>query len=133
MKKSVKRYLCLIFAAVSRSRKAAAFFVFILILLVVWSLFRMLSRNTEARSRENAVYKSLTGGFKRGTKPFKESMSEWWGNIRSIKPKGSNKTYGLKFCLFKCPGCGVDVRIPANKGKIMVRCPKCGTEFERVS
>ena len=125
--------VCLLFAAISRNAKAASFFVFILVLLVVWSLFRMLSRNTETRSRENAIYKSLTGGFKRSTKPFKESMSEWWGNIKSIRPKVNNKTYGLKYCLFKCPGCGVDVRIPANKGKILVTCPKCGTSFERVS
>ncbi len=125
--------VCLLFAAISRNKHAAAFFVFILILLVVWSIFRMLSRNTDARSRENEIYKTLTGGFKRSSRPFKESMSEWWKNIKSIKPKESRKTYGLKYCLFKCPGCGVDVRIPANKGKIMVKCPKCKTEFERVS
>ena len=125
--------VCLVFAALSRNRTASTFFVFVLILLVVWSVFRMLSRNIDARARENRIYKELTGGFGKRSRPFFESMKTWWGNLRSIKLPGGNKTYGLKICLFKCPGCGVDIRIPANKGKIMITCPKCGKEFERVS
>lgn len=124
---------CLVFAALSRNRNASIFFVFILILMVVWSIFRMLSRNIEGRARENAVYKSVTGGFTNASKPFKQSMKTWWKNIREIKFDRDKKNYGVKVCLFKCPGCGVDVKIPANKGKIIVRCPKCGTEFERMS
>ncbi len=126
-------FVCLVFAALSRNRNASLFFVFVLILLVVWSIFRMLSRNIEKRSRENQIYKSLTGGFSRNSKPFMESMKTWWGNVKSIRPPESKKNYGLKVCLFKCPGCGVDVKIPANKGRIMITCPKCGKEFERVS
>lgn len=125
--------VCLIFAALSRNRNASLFFVFVLIVLVIWSIFRMLSRNIEGRAKENRIYKDLTGGFSRKSRPFKESMKAWWGNIRSIKLPESKKNYGLKVCLFKCPGCGVDVKIPANKGKIMITCPKCGKEFERVS
>ena len=125
--------VCLLFAALSRNRNAAAFFVFILVVLVVWSLIRMLSRNIAARERENMIFKNLTGRAADKTGPFFKSMKEWWGNIKSIKPFGNNKTYGLKACIYKCPGCGVDVKVPANKGKIMVTCPKCGKEFERVS
>jgi len=124
---------CLAFAALSRNRNASLFFVFVLILMVLWSIFRMLSRNGERRARENEIYKSLTGGFSKRSKPFKDSMKEWWGNIRSIRFPENKKNYGLKMCLFKCPGCGVDIRIPANKGRIMITCPKCGKEFERVS
>ncbi len=125
--------VCLAFAALSRNRNASLFFVFVLILMVLWSIFRMLSKNREKRSRENEIYKSITGGFSKKSKPFTESMKEWWGNIRSIRFPENKKNYGLKMCIFKCPGCGADIRIPANKGRIMITCPKCGKEFERVS
>ena len=125
--------VCLAFAALSRNRNASLFFVFVLILMVLWSIFRMLSRNREKRKRENDIYKSITGGFSKSSKPFMESMKEWWGNIRSIRFPENKKNYGLKMCIFKCPGCGADIRIPANKGRIVITCPKCGKEFERVS
>lgn len=28
--------------------------------------------------------------------------------------------------IFKCKGCGKNIRVPKGKGKIEVRCPKCG-------
>ncbi len=125
--------ICLLFAALSRNRNAATFFVFVLIVLVGWSLFRMLSKNISARERENMIFKNLTGGVSDRSRPFVKSMKEWWGNIKSIKPFQNKKTYGLKACLFKCPGCGVEVKVPANKGRIMVKCPRCKKEFERMS
>ena len=125
--------VCLVFAAISRNRSASYFFVTVLVLLVVWSIFRMLSKNTMAREKENNLYKKITGGFSSNTRPFRDSMKAWWENIRGIRPFNNKKTYGLKACLFKCPGCGVDVKVPANKGKIMITCPKCGKEFERIS
>ena len=33
--------------------------------------------------------------------------------------------------LFKCPQCGVTVRVPKGKGKIKITCPKCRTTFVR--
>ncbi len=125
--------VCLVFAALSRRREAAFFFVVLLVILVCWSIFRMLSKNLNARERENRIYKELTGGFSNRSKGFRESMSAWWQNIKSIRPGKNNKTYGLKICLFKCPGCGVNVKVPANKGRVSVTCPRCGKVFERMS
>ncbi len=125
--------ICLLFAFISRNRTAAFVFVIILVILVIWSLFRMFSRNIPQREKENRIYKDLTGGFSKKSLPFRESMAEWWKNIRSIKLTGGKKTYGLKANLFKCPGCGINVKVPANKGRVMVTCPKCGKIFERMS
>ena len=32
---------------------------------------------------------------------------------------------------FRCPGCKQRVRVPRGKGKISIRCPKCGCKFIR--
>ena len=63
----------------------------------------MLSKNREARERENMIFKKLTGGATEKSAPFFRSMKEWWGNIKGIKPFKSNKTYGLKACIYKFP------------------------------
>ena len=34
------------------------------------------------------------------------------------------------FCFFKCPGCGVMLRVPRGKGKIHIKC-KCGYTLYR--
>ena len=67
---------------------------------LVWSIFRMYSRNIEARRRENAAFLRF---FSRLT----------------------DKQYRY----FRCPGCRQMVRVPRGKGKINIRCPKCGRQF----
>ena len=67
---------------------------------LVWSIFRMYSRNIEARRRENAAFLRF---FSRLT----------------------DKQYRY----FRCPGCRQVVRVPRGKGKINIRCPKCGRQF----
>ena len=32
---------------------------------------------------------------------------------------------------FRCPGCKQRVRVPRGKGKLSIRCPKCGNKFLR--
>ena len=67
---------------------------------LVWSIFRMYSRNIEARRRENAAFLRF---FSRLT----------------------DKQYRY----FRCPGCRQVVRVPRGKGKINIRCPKCSRQF----
>lgn len=63
-------------------------------------LFRMFSRNIAARRRENQRF---VGFFTR----LKDRENRY----------------------FHCPQCRQMVRVPRGKGKINIRCPKCGNKF----
>ena len=67
---------------------------------LVWSVFRTYSRNIEARRKENAAF------------------------LRRLNQlKDRNNRY------FRCPRCRQTVRVPRGKGRINIRCPKCGEQF----
>ena len=81
-------------------------------LLLVYAMFRMLSRNIYKRRRENDKF-----------------LKYWWPVrmwfIRKIQRLKSSKTYAF----FKCPACKNTLRVPKGKGKIQITCPKCGERF----
>ena len=70
--------------------------------LIAWAFFRMLSRNTYKRYRENRKYLQL---------------------IERIKDREHR--------YFDCPRCRQPVRVPRGKGKIAITCPKCREKFIR--
>lgn len=72
--------------------------------LMLWAVFRMLSRNTYKRYRENRKFLQLL---------------EW------VKDR-EHKYY-------ECPRCHQTVRVPKGKGKISITCPKCKEKFIRKS
>lgn len=74
---------------------------------------RMFSRNHQARYKENAAFQSLLHKVKHLFR-FKQQ---------------ANGTHHI----FTCPQCKQKIRIPKGKGKIIVRCPKCGKEFTKKS
>ena len=49
----------------------------------------------------------------------------WWQ--RKKKAIAGRKEYKI----YKCPKCGQKIRVPRHKGKIAIRCRKCGEEFIR--
>ena len=65
-----------------------------------WSIFRMLSRNTYRRYRENRRFLLLIDRFKDRQHRY-----------------------------FDCPSCRQSVRVPRGKGKIAITCPKCREKF----
>ena len=77
-----------------------AVFTYLSEALLIWSIFRMYSRNIEARRREN---------------------TRWLGFCSRLKDR-SNRYY-------HCPRCRQMVRVPRGKGTISIRCPKCGERF----
>ena len=88
---------------------------FIALVLMVWSLFRMLSRNFLARRAENARFLKLVGPVVR------------WCRLRRTIYRDKEHRY------FKCPGCGQHLRVPRGKGKITVNCRSCGASFQEKS
>ena len=76
--------------------------------MICYSLFRVLSKNYEARRKELNWY------------------LRW-----SEKPKAELKLLGNKFRdrkthkYFKCKECKTVLRVPKGRGKIEITCPKC--------
>lgn len=85
------------------------------LLLVFWSLFRMLSRNYEARRKENAKFMRAAG-----------PMIQWFRFQRTIRRDKDHR-------YFKCPSCGQQLRVPRGKGRITVTCRNCGASFQENS
>lgn len=79
-------------------------------------IYRALSRNLPKRQEENQRFLQKTGRFR--------STRESW------KTKAEQKR---QFKIFKCPACGVKLRVPRGKGKIRVTCRQCGATFEEKS
>lgn len=86
------------------------------ILCLVYAYFRMLSRNTYKRSMENNKYLQCEYRVKR-----------WFAGIK--RDARQRRTHHI----YKCPSCRQKIRIPRGKGKIEIRCPKCGQTFIKKS
>ncbi len=79
-------------------------------------IYRALSRNITKRQEENQKFLQKTGAFR--------NSKESWQNKAEQK---------RQFKIFKCPACGVKLRVPRGKGNIRVTCRQCGATFEEKS
>lgn len=70
--------------------------------LMIWAIFRSLSRNTYKRYLENRKFLQL---------------------INRVKDRQNR--------YFDCPKCRQVVRVPRGKGKISITCPRCKEKFVR--
>ena len=86
------------------------------LLILIYSYFRIFSRNIPKRYAENQKYLPATMKLRQSFAKKKSEMQQ-----RRI------------YHIYKCPGCGQKMRIPKGKGKIEVRCPKCNTIFVKKS
>lgn len=86
------------------------------LILIVYSVFRLFSRNHQQRYKENLFYTRQVDKVKYYFSKIKYRNSQ-------------NKTHHI----YSCPKCKQKIRVPRGKGKIMIRCPKCQTEFMKKS
>jgi uncharacterized paraquat-inducible protein A len=77
-------------------------------------LFRMFSRNISKRSMENYKFFMVLS-------PVYEWLKKFQNNRKDAK---THKRY-------KCPTCNIQLRVPRGKGKIIITCPKCKTQFTK--
>ena len=68
------------------------------------AIFRMFSRNVARRRAENARLQRLLARLRDRSHRY-----------------------------FRCPNCRQTVRVPKGKGKISIRCPRCGQNFVKKS
>ena len=83
---------------------------------IVYTYFRIFSRNISKRSQENQKYLSATAKLRQRLNKEKNMMKQ-------------RKDYHI----YTCPSCGQKVRIPRGKGKIEISCPKCHSKFVKRS
>ena len=86
------------------------------LLCLIYAYFRMLSRNTYKRSLENNKYLQ-----------YEYKVNRWFAGVK--RNMQQRKTHHI----YKCPSCRQKIRIPRGKGKIEIRCPKCGQTFMKKS
>ncbi len=80
--------------------------------LMIYTLYRMLSRDLARRREENRR-------FLRRADP----VIRWFRLRRTIRRDKEH-------CYFKCPNCGQYLRVPRGKGRITVSCRSCHASFQ---
>jgi hypothetical protein len=82
--------------------------------LLAWNYYRIFSRNTGRRMRENYVYLR-----------FQNKITGWF------KARGSRLKQRKAYRFYKCPSCAQTLRVPRKLGKITITCPKCNCKITR--
>ncbi|MBQ6788370.1 MAG: hypothetical protein IJO85_11690 [Lachnospiraceae bacterium] len=106
--------------------------------LVFWAIFiviyyRMFSRDYGKRQQENQKF--LTARYKFKAKWYQtfHKNNNSYGKTGGFQKFQKDMQQRMQYHIYKCPSCSQKIRIPRGKGKIMVRCPKCKTEFMKRS
>ncbi|HPX32983.1 MAG TPA: hypothetical protein PLT36_05715 [Erysipelotrichaceae bacterium] len=82
-------------------------------ILLFYNMYRVFSKNHQARHKENQIYLKYQRKFKS------------WINLQKRKFE-ERKEYRFKVC----PNCKQNLRIKNIKGKHTVSCPKCKKDFD---
>lgn len=108
---TILAFICLIFSFLGPD-----IFYLLALLLLIYSYFRMFSKNLYKRRQENSKYLQ-----------YEYKVRQFWSTQkRDFKQRKTHHIY-------KCPSCRQKIRIPRGKGKVEVRCPKCSITFIKKS
>jgi len=91
-------------------------FYILSLLLMVFAIYRMLSKNLSKRSHENVKYMYY---YDKVCSKFRKYKTMW-------SQRNTHK-------FFKCPTCHQQVRVPKGRGVIQITCPKCRAVFTKTT
>lgn len=115
----------------------------IAIAVIVIGVLRGLSKNVDARRKENDAFVAATANVP-GLGKFVASLSGGAATANTSRASSTSKEdferakrtakkmwKGRKTTAYlKCPNCGQMLSVPKGKGKIRVTCPKCHAKIE---
>ena len=105
--------LCIVIGSFLRTGIAGEILDMLGFILIIYTYYRILSRNVSARYGENQKYLGYTQNIRNRFDKEKNMMQQ-------------RKTHHI----YTCPGCGQKIRIPRGKGqKVEIDCPKCHQKF----
>lgn len=99
----------------------------IAIALMIYSYYRMFSKNFGARNRENEWF--LRVFKKKKSYGYNGYGNGYSYNSRTMTDKEKKALDKKTHRIFKCPNCTQKIRVPRNKGRICIKCPNCRIEF----
>jgi membrane-bound ClpP family serine protease len=85
-------------------------------IVIIAGYVRLFSKNHSSRYKENQQYLRITSPVRNFFVKCNYMAKERIHNH-----------------IYNCPSCKQKIRVPKNKGKIEVRCPKCNTKFIKIS
>lgn len=83
-------------------------FTIIAYLLIIWCIYRVLSRKIVYRANENRKFGELCRYVSAYTKRDRKN-----------------------FKYLRCPNCKRTIKVPRHRGKIIISCPHCRNEFTK--
>ncbi|MEE0801419.1 MAG: hypothetical protein U0L91_09095 [Gemmiger sp.] len=113
---SLGNFLCIVALVCLILGFFVGIFYYIGLALLIYTYFRILSRNIQKRYAENQAFLRGTAGLR-----AKFGIMQQRFALR--------KTYRY----FSCPHCRQQIRVPKGRGRISITCPKCGTQFVKKS
>ena len=90
------------------------FVSFLCYAVIIYSLYRMFSKQIYKRNMENEWFLAKTSGIR---KLFNRQENKW-------KYRKTHK-------YLKCPHCHQYLRVPKGKGDITITCPTCHQQFDK--
>lgn len=100
--------------------------------LLAYCLFRMFSRNIDAREEENEKFENLFSRFRGKTSRNRSNSTGTSNASGSAGASNTSKTHASSArkntattLYFTCDACGQSLSVPKGKGTLKVTCPKC--------
>ena len=94
-------------------------------LVLIYTLFRVLSKNIPARENENRLVTVWMHKLREALR-FQKMRTQTRKQNRAVqKERRKDKEHIYR----ECPECGATLRLPRKQGKHTVACPRCGKVF----